>query len=222
MLEQRPAFDGKAACLASRAAKRARLALPFICVALAGAAGAQEDSAAATPRLLEEVVTTASKKGVAEAAQDVVGAVSVIDGARLDALHVNGHRGTRLLAPQRCLRWHRHRQGHRQLLDPRHGRRRLHPLDRPHRRRIRRRDVFGRQLRRHHGHARSRSRGSAARSAGPLVRPQRDRRRRAAALASAVRRILRLRIGASVERSGDPSGRERQNTASWEAPSTPG
>ena len=41
------------------------------------------------PRLLEEVVTTASKKGVAEAAQDVGGAVSVLDGARLDALHVD-------------------------------------------------------------------------------------------------------------------------------------
>ena len=90
MLEQGRAFGGKASCLPSCADRRALLALPIICVALAGAAVAQqEDSTAATPRLLEEVVTTASKKGVAEAAQDVVGAVSVLDGARLDALHVN-------------------------------------------------------------------------------------------------------------------------------------
>ena len=90
MLEQGRAIGGKASCLPSRADRRALLALPIICVAFAGAADAQqEDSTAATPRLLEEVVTTASKKGVAEAAQDVVGAVSVLDGARLDALHVN-------------------------------------------------------------------------------------------------------------------------------------
>ena len=35
------------------------------------------------------VVTTATKKGVTEAAQDVAGAVSVLDGDRVDTLHVN-------------------------------------------------------------------------------------------------------------------------------------
>ena len=71
-------------------AHAAPFTVPALCLALVGAAHAVEDRpAAATPRLLEEVVTTASKKGVAEAAQDVAGAVSVLDGARLDALHVD-------------------------------------------------------------------------------------------------------------------------------------
>ena len=71
-------------------AHAAPFTVPALCLALVGAAHAAEDRpAAATPRLLEEVVTTASKKGVAEAAQDVAGAVSVLDGARLDALHVD-------------------------------------------------------------------------------------------------------------------------------------
>ena len=67
-----------------------RLRLTVACTALACAAHVGGDAPAyETPRLLEEVVTTASKKGVAEAAQDVAGAVSVLDGARLDALHVD-------------------------------------------------------------------------------------------------------------------------------------
>ena len=86
---QRRTFGGKAFCLPSCADRRTRFALLIICVALAGVSAAQDSSAAATPRLLEEVVTTASKKGVAEAAQDIAGAVSVLDGAHLDALHVN-------------------------------------------------------------------------------------------------------------------------------------
>ena len=39
-------------------------------------------------RLLEEVVTTATKKGETEAAQDVVGAISVLGGDELEARHV--------------------------------------------------------------------------------------------------------------------------------------
>ena len=67
-----------------------RFLLSLVCLVLACAAHTGDDGPAdAMPRLLEEVVTTASKKGVAEAAQDVAGAVSVLDGARLDTLHVN-------------------------------------------------------------------------------------------------------------------------------------
>ena len=62
----------------------------ILCAAFFCAAHASEDGPTdAMPRLLEEVVTTASKKSVAEAAQDVAGAVSVLNGTRLDALHVD-------------------------------------------------------------------------------------------------------------------------------------
>ena len=70
------------------APRASRLPLAVVSAALACAAhagGVAPDDR--TPQLLEEVVTTASKKGVAEAAQDVAGAVSVLAGARLDALH---------------------------------------------------------------------------------------------------------------------------------------
>ncbi len=75
----------------ARARRRApRWCLRAVCLALSCATHASDDGPVdAMPRLLEEVVTTASKKGVAEAAQDVGGAVSVLDGARLDALHVD-------------------------------------------------------------------------------------------------------------------------------------
>ena len=70
--------------------RRRRRALPALALLLGGAAWAGASlPAEPSPRLLEEVVTTATKKGVAEAAQDVAGAVSVLDGDRLDALHVN-------------------------------------------------------------------------------------------------------------------------------------
>ena len=61
--------------------------LPALCLALACAA--QAGGTESPLPLLEEVATTASKKGVAEAAQDIAGAVSVLDGARLDALPVD-------------------------------------------------------------------------------------------------------------------------------------
>ena len=60
------------------------LSLGLVCFA-----SAEEESAVGNARLLEEVVTTATKKGETESAQDVVGAISVFGGDQLDALHVN-------------------------------------------------------------------------------------------------------------------------------------
>ena len=50
--------------------------------------GAADGVEAGAARVLEEVVTTAAKRGAAEAARDIAGAVSVLDGERLAARHV--------------------------------------------------------------------------------------------------------------------------------------
>ena len=57
---------------------------------LAGMSHADEkERSEVTSRLLEEVFTTATKKGEQESTQEVAGALSVLGGAKLDALHVN-------------------------------------------------------------------------------------------------------------------------------------
>jgi len=70
-------------CLAGR-----RLAALAALLAVWSPPGAADGEEAGAPRVLEEVVTTAAKRGAAEAARDIAGAVSVLDGERLAARHV--------------------------------------------------------------------------------------------------------------------------------------
>ena len=88
-LHGRRRFAGGTRARAPRTGGRALAAALGALLAMGAAQGADSEARDGDgSALLEEVVTTAAKRGTAQAAEDVAGAISVLDGERLAARHV--------------------------------------------------------------------------------------------------------------------------------------